>query len=116
MAVVNRKGREARTSYRVLERWTAASLVELDLHTGRTHQIRVHLRHLGFPIAGDRVYGSRATARLKESTGYSAPRPLLHARRLTLTHPRDGRRMTVEAPLPADFETALAFFRSHAQD
>jgi 23S rRNA pseudouridine1911/1915/1917 synthase len=67
-------------------------------------------------VAGDRVYGGRATARLKESTGYSAPRPLLHARRLTLTHPRDGRRMTFEAPLPADFAIALDFFRSHAQD
>jgi 23S rRNA pseudouridine1911/1915/1917 synthase len=116
MAVSGRKGREARTSYRVLERWSGATLVEVELHTGRTHQIRVHLRHLGFPVAGDRVYGGRTTARLKESTGYSAPRPLLHARRLTLTHPRDGRRMTFEAPLPADFEAALDFFRGHAQD
>jgi 23S rRNA pseudouridine1911/1915/1917 synthase len=116
MAVRERQGREARTSYRVLERWPGATLVEVELHTGRTHQIRVHLRHLGFPVAGDRVYGGRATARLKESTGYSAPRPLLHALRLTLTRPRDGRRMTFEASLPADFATALDFFRSHAQD
>jgi 23S rRNA pseudouridine1911/1915/1917 synthase len=116
MAVSVRKGREARTSYRVLERWNGATLVEVELHTGRTHQIRVHLRHLGFPVAGDRVYGARATARLKESTGYVAPRPLLHSFRLTLTHPRDGRRMTFEAPLPADFAMALDFFRSHAQD
>jgi 23S rRNA pseudouridine1911/1915/1917 synthase len=116
MAVSGGKGREARTSYRVRERWSGATLVEVELHTGRTHQIRVHLRHLGFPVAGDRVYGGRATARLKESTGYSAPRPLLHAWRLTLTHPRDGRRMTFEAPLPADFEAALDFFRGHAQD
>jgi 23S rRNA pseudouridine1911/1915/1917 synthase len=116
MAVSSRKGRQARTSYRVLERWTGATLVELELHTGRTHQIRVHLRHLGFPVAGDRVYGARATARLEESTGYSAPRPLLHARRLTLTHPRDGRRMTFEAPVPADFASALDFFHRNAQD
>jgi 23S rRNA pseudouridine1911/1915/1917 synthase len=116
MAVSARKGREARTSYRVLERWPDATLLEVGLHTGRTHQIRVHLRHLGFPVAGDRVYGARATARLKEATGYTAPRPLLHARRLTLTHPRDGRRMTFEAPLPADFTIALDFFRKHAQD
>ncbi|HEV7927786.1 MAG TPA: RluA family pseudouridine synthase, partial [Verrucomicrobiae bacterium] len=53
MAVRVGKGREARTSYRVLERWAAATFVELELHTGRTHQIRVHLRHLGFPVAGD---------------------------------------------------------------
>jgi len=111
MAVRVRSGREARTSYRVLERWAGATLVEVELHTGRTHQIRVHLRHLGFPVAGDRVYGRRATARLEEASGYNAPRPLLHARRLTLTHPRDGRRMTFETPLPEDFAAALDFFR-----
>jgi 23S rRNA pseudouridine1911/1915/1917 synthase len=111
MAVRARNGREARTSYRVLERWAGATSVELELHTGRTHQIRVHLRHLGFPVAGDLVYGRRATARLEESTGYHAPRPLLHARRLTLTHPRDGKRMTFEARLPEDFTEALDFFR-----
>jgi 23S rRNA pseudouridine1911/1915/1917 synthase len=113
MAIRATRGREARTSYRVLKRWSEATLVELELHTGRTHQIRVHLRHIGFPVAGDLVYGRRATARLAETTGYKPPRPLLHARRLTLTHPRDGRRMTLEAPLPQDFEQALAFFRLH---
>ncbi len=111
MAVAARKGRESRTSYRVLERWAEATLLELELHTGRTHQIRVHLRHLGFPVAGDRVYGRRATIRLEENTGYKPLRPLLHARRLTLTHPRDGRRMTFEAALPGDFALALDFFR-----
>jgi 23S rRNA pseudouridine1911/1915/1917 synthase len=111
MAVSGGKGRAARTSYRVLERWAGATLVEVELHTGRTHQIRVHLRHLGFPVAGDRVYGRRATARLEEATGYHAPRPLLHARRLTLTHPREGRRMTFEAALPEDFAAALDFMR-----
>jgi 23S rRNA pseudouridine1911/1915/1917 synthase len=115
MAVSARKGRESRTSYRVLERWEEATWVEMELHTGRTHQIRVHLRHLGFPVAGDLVYGRRATARLEERTGYKAARPLLHARRLTLTHPQDGRRMTFEAALPGDFATALDFFRGLEQ-
>jgi 23S rRNA pseudouridine1911/1915/1917 synthase len=115
MAVAGGKGREARTSYRVLERWAEATLVELELHTGRTHQIRVHLRHLGFPVAGDRVYGRRSTGRLEERTGYQAPRALLHARRLTLTHPRDGRRMTFEAAPPGDFAMALDFFRGLEQ-
>jgi 23S rRNA pseudouridine1911/1915/1917 synthase len=115
MAVSARKGRESRTSYRVLERWEEATLVELELHTGRTHQIRVHLRHLGFPVAGDLVYGRRATVRLEERTGYKVARALLHARRLTLTHPRDGRRMTFEAALPGDFATALDFFRGLEQ-
>ncbi len=115
MAVRGRNGRQARTSYRVLERWAAATLVELDLHTGRTHQIRVHLRHLGFPVAGDLVYGRRATARLEEAAGYKAPRPLLHARKLTLTHPRNGRRMTFEAALPEDFALALDYFHRQGQ-
>jgi 23S rRNA pseudouridine1911/1915/1917 synthase len=75
----------------------------------------VHLRHLEFPVAGDRVYGRRATARLEEATGYNALRPLLHARLLTLTHPRDGRRMTFEAPLPQDFAAALDFLRKQEQ-
>ncbi len=114
MAVSGGKGREASTSYRVRERWTEATWVEVELHTGRTHQIRVHLRHLGFPVAGDQVYGRRATARLRETTGYSAPRPLLHAGQLTLTHPRNGRRMTFQAPLPEDFKMALDFLRCHA--
>jgi 23S rRNA pseudouridine1911/1915/1917 synthase len=111
MAVGDRKGREARSSYRVLERWAEATSVEVEIQTGRTHQIRVHLRHLGFPVAGDQVYGRRATTRLAQSTGYIAPRPLLHARRLTFAHPQDGRQMAFEAPLPEDFKAALAFFR-----
>jgi 23S rRNA pseudouridine1911/1915/1917 synthase len=114
MAVRAGGGRAARSSFRVRERWAEATWVEVQLHTGRTHQIRVHLRHLGFPVAGDQVYGRRATARLAEATGYHAPRPLLHARRLTLTHPRNGQRMTFEAPLPEDFVAALAFFRRQA--
>jgi 23S rRNA pseudouridine1911/1915/1917 synthase len=115
MAVRTGSGREASTTFRVLERWAGATLVEVRPHSGRTHQIRVHLKHLGFPVAGDPVYGRRATARLQQTTGYSAPRPLLHARRLALTHPRSRRRMEFEAPLPADFEAALAFFRAQTQ-
>jgi 23S rRNA pseudouridine1911/1915/1917 synthase len=116
MAVSDGKGRDSRTSYRVLERWPEATLVELELHSGRTHQIRVHLRHLGFPVAGDRVYGARATTRLAQSSGYHATRLLLHARRLVFAHPSGGKRMSFEAPLPQDFEKALAFFRRLSQD
>ncbi len=115
MAVVLGAGREARSSYRVLERWGEATWVEVLLHTGRTHQVRVHLGHLGFPVAGDLVYGRRANAKLKETTGYAAPRQLLHARRLALVHPRTGKRMVFEAPLPADFAVALDFFRLKVQ-
>ncbi|HEY3864094.1 MAG TPA: RluA family pseudouridine synthase [Verrucomicrobiae bacterium] len=110
------KGRQARSSFRVRERWAQATWVEVELHTGRTHQIRVHLRHLGFPVAGDLAYGRRATARLAEMAGYRAPRALLHAFKLAFAHPRDGRRMAFEAPWPEDFEAALAFFRGLPHD
>ncbi|MGA2747507.1 MAG: RluA family pseudouridine synthase [Verrucomicrobiota bacterium] len=111
MAVTGASARQARSAFRVLERWREATLVEVSLHTGRTHQIRVHLGHLGFPVAGDLVYGRAANARLKEATGYAVPRQLLHAWRLALLHPRTGRRLAFEAPLPDDFAIALAFFR-----
>jgi 23S rRNA pseudouridine1911/1915/1917 synthase len=114
MTVTTAGGREARSSYRVLERWRDATWVEVRLHTGRTHQVRVHLWHLGFPVAGDLIYGRRANARLKELTGYAAPRQLLHARRLALVHPRSGQRVAFEAPLPADFNVALELLRGKA--
>jgi 23S rRNA pseudouridine1911/1915/1917 synthase len=100
-------GRPARTTFRVLELLRGATRLEVDLHTGRTHQIRVHFQHLGFPLVGDLVYGRRHNARLRETTGCRAPRQMLHARRLALTHPRTGRRLVFEAPLPGDFVFVL---------
>ena len=104
-------GRPARTTFRVLERLRGATRVEVDLHTGRTHQIRVHFQHLGFPVVGDLIYGRRHNARLRETTGCAAPRQMLHARKLALTHPRTGRRLAFEAPLPADFTGMLQLLR-----
>jgi len=112
MAVADGRGREAWTSYRVLERLRASTLLEARLHTGRTHQIRVHFQHLGFPVAGDATYGSRQNARLIEATGYSAPRQMLHAWKLGFLHPRKQKQMSFEAPWPEDFEAALAALRS----
>jgi 23S rRNA pseudouridine1911/1915/1917 synthase len=111
MAVTDGQGREAWTSYRVLERLRGATLLEALLHTGRTHQIRVHFQHLGFPVAGDATYGSRQNARLIEATGYTAPRQMLHAYKLGFTHPRKKQKMTFEAPRPEDFEAALEALR-----
>src|SRR5581483_6816299 len=111
MAVTDGSGREAWTSYRVLERLRGATLVEAQLHTGRTHQIRVHFLHLGFPVAGDAVYGKRQNARLAESSGYSAPRQMLHARHLSFTHPVTKKKLTVEAPWPEDFQAAVKALR-----
>jgi 23S rRNA pseudouridine1911/1915/1917 synthase len=110
MTIVKTGGREARTSYRTLEQWKDAARVEVRLHTGRTHQIRVHLEHLGCPVLGDLVYGKRQNARLKEATGYIAPRQLLHAAKLGLIHPRTQKRMTFEAALPEDFAVTIKFF------
>jgi 23S rRNA pseudouridine1911/1915/1917 synthase len=105
------KGRAAHTSWRVLERLNSAALVEAQIHTGRTHQIRVHFQHLGNPVAGDETYGARQNKRLKELTNYAAPRVLLHAGELTFIHPRTDKPVRFSAPLPADFQAALKFLR-----
>lgn len=93
------KGREARTDFRVVRSSTNASLLECRLHTGRTHQIRVHLQHLGHPILGDTLYAGRRAGKF--------PRPMLHAWKLAFNHPRTKTRMHFEAPLPGDFEQAM---------
>lgn len=113
---VSSGGRSARTSYRVLERLRGATLVEVHLHTGRTHQVRVHFKHLGFPLVGDDVYGKRQNARLKELTGWAASRQMLHARRLSFTHPTSKERMDLEAPRPADFQQAIQALRSPSKN
>ena len=104
-------GRAAHTGYRVIERLNQATLVEAQLFTGRTHQIRVHFQHLGFPVAGDSTYGPRQTKKLEELTGYKAPRVLLHAFKLSFTHPRTSKIVHFKAPIPADMEEALKCLR-----
>lgn len=111
MAVRNDQGREARTSYRVLERLKEITLVEAGLHTGRTHQIRVHFQFLGYPLVGDLAYGQRPNQRLKDLLGFEAPRVMLHAYQLAFIHPRTGKRMDFEARRPADFEDYLRAIR-----
>jgi 23S rRNA pseudouridine1911/1915/1917 synthase len=105
------KGRDAWTSYLLVERLRGASFVEATIHTGRTHQIRVHFQHLGFPLFGDAVYGERQTARLTKETGCTPPRQLLHSRRLGFNHPRTGIWRDYDAPLPEDFRAALEALR-----
>lgn len=111
MAVSDDTGREAHTSYRVLERLRASTLVEATLHTGRTHQIRVHFRHLGYPLAGDDTYGQRQNHRFAELVGFGAPRVMLHAARLAFIHPVSGKRQQFEAPRPSDFNDFLSALR-----
>ena len=111
MAVSEGDGRDSRTSYRVVERLMYSTLVEAELHTGRTHQIRVHFQHIGFPVAGDGTYGARQTKKLSELTDYAPPRVLLHAHKLAFTHPRTKRKRTFTAPWPVDFQQALERLR-----
>lgn len=110
---VRRDGRPAVTHYRVLKRFRAHTLVRAELESGRTHQIRVHLAHIGFPIVGDPLYGGRrripaaCTPALAAALG-TFHRQALHAERLALTHPSTGRSMEWQAPLPADLQGLLA--------
>jgi 23S rRNA pseudouridine1911/1915/1917 synthase len=115
MAVVE-GGREARSHVRVLSRTELVSAVRVELETGRTHQIRVHLRSRGHPIVGDAPYGGRrrsaravTPALAREATEILAAieRPALHARYLRLVHPRTGVELDFESELPADFRRLL---------
>jgi len=115
MTVDDEFGREAHTSYRVLERLRSATLAEARLHTGRTHQIRVHFKFLGYPLVGDSTYGNRQNMTLADLTGYTAPRQMLHAFHLAFIHPRSGKRLSFEAPRPADFLDALAALKCRPQ-
>jgi 23S rRNA pseudouridine1911/1915/1917 synthase len=114
MAVDDERGREAHTSYEVLERLNHATLVAATIHTGRTHQIRVHFQHLGHPLVGDNTYGQKQNNRLTELTRYTAPRQMLHADELGFTHPRTGKKVKFKAPFPEDFGDALKALRAEA--
>lgn len=106
------EGLEAATDYLVRERLNGAALLELRLHTGRQHQIRLHLEKLGHPLIGERVYASKPSSpqALKPSKA-PAKRNMLHAWTLAFPHPILNSRISVDAPLPADFETLLARLR-----
>ena len=106
MAVVP-DGRASVTGYRVRERFSEWTLLDLDLVTGRTHQIRVHLDAIGHPVAGDRVYGTGTSRRGPDGLD----RLFLHAWRLELTSPSTGQLIRATAPLPPELETVLAALR-----
>jgi 23S rRNA pseudouridine1911/1915/1917 synthase len=100
MSATALRGRTAKTDYRVVRSSERASLVECRLHSGRTHQIRVHLHHLGHPVLGDKVYAP--------SLAKNFPRQMLHAWKLGIRHPRTEEWKSFEAPLPDDFKDAIA--------
>jgi len=100
MRVTSLRGRTAKTEYRVICSSEQASLIECRLHSGRTHQIRVHLHHLGHAVLGDKVYAARFAKNF--------PRQMLHAWKLGFHHPRTGELKNFEAPSPADFKQAVS--------
>jgi len=104
---VRPRGRPARTGYRTLAAAAGISLLELELATGRTHQIRVHLKSIGHPLVGDPVYGEarwKSLPRPLQPLLRDFPRPALHAWRLAFRHPGTGKPVAFEAPVPADFK------------
>ncbi|HLZ61256.1 MAG TPA: RluA family pseudouridine synthase [Ktedonosporobacter sp.] len=100
MTITATQSREARTHFRVLQRFARRTLLLLQLETGRTHQIRVHLKAIGHPVVGDPVYGSG-------NTHHSLQRQFLHAYQLRFTHPSTGNIVEFECPLPPDLQVAL---------
>lgn len=122
--------REAVTFYETLERLGGFTYVRLRPRTGRTHQLRVHMQHIGHPIVADRAYGGRNVLKrsdLSDSSGTATgptegaarkiliARQALHAFRLEFDHPQSGQRMAIDAPLPEDFERTLAALRNREQ-
>jgi len=123
--------REARTFYEVAERFQGFSLLQLAPQTGRTHQIRVHLSHLGYPVLCDRLYGGRSQITRGELVGRRSTQPAndadgadeivlqrqaLHALRLSLQHPITNEPISFTAPLPSDMDTTLGILRKAATD
>ncbi len=103
--------REAITLYKVKERFHHATLVEVEIKTGRTHQIRVHMAHVGYPVLGDKTYGGARAAKIgQEAIG----RQMLHAESLSLLHPDTGHPMTFTAPPPEDMAMVIAMLRRAA--
>jgi len=98
MSTIAENGRYAETLWKVIQRHPGATLVEAELKTGRTHQVRVHFKALGHPLVGDSVYGFRSGCRLQGSK----KRQMLHAWKLSFRHPWSGRRVEFKAPLPHD--------------
>jgi 23S rRNA pseudouridine1911/1915/1917 synthase len=117
---VRGSGRAAVTHYRVLERFRAHSFLSVQLETGRTHQIRLHLSHLKYPVVGDPVYGGRfaqpkGAAQSLVDTLRGFKRQALHAATLGFDHPRTGKRLVLNSPVPDDFAKLLLALRDDAQ-
>jgi 23S rRNA pseudouridine1911/1915/1917 synthase len=119
MSTESRRGRSAVTVWRVRERYRVAALLEVNIETGRTHQIRVHLTDIGHPVVGDRVYGGAGRIRTVGDPAARArmkalDRQALHAWRLAFTHPVTGEAMLFSSPLPKDMADLCGFLHNRA--
>jgi 23S rRNA pseudouridine1911/1915/1917 synthase len=115
MSTNSRKSRVAETTWQIRERFEWASLIEVNLKTGRTHQIRVHCAAIKHPVMGDKVYGPRKTGEKNAADGKNlfgtVPRQMLHAWRLVLTHPVTEAMVSFEAPIPSDMQAVITALR-----
>ncbi|MCH8569617.1 MAG: RluA family pseudouridine synthase [Balneolales bacterium] len=119
------RGKRAVTHYKILEHFDYLSLVEIQLETGRTHQIRVHFSHAGHPLLADETYGG-ASVRFGSNTGFRKTmfekifslmgRQCLHAKTLGFNHPENGKPVLYDSPLPADFQESLDQLRTYCKD
>lgn len=117
MSTRSRHGKDALTLWKVRERYGMATLLDIEIKTGRTHQIRVHLSERGYPVIGDAVYGNASRLQTVKNAVLKArlkalSRQALHARQLSFLHPQSGNRMVFTAPLPEDMENLLAALRA----
>ena len=102
-------GRQAITHYETMEILGSAALLRIRIETGRTHQIRVHMTHAGYPVVGDEQYGSR---KKDHDLGIDVPRQMLHAEKLSIQHPATGKTLNLHAPLPKDMDDVIGCLRS----
>jgi 23S rRNA pseudouridine955/2504/2580 synthase len=117
VSVDEEDGQDAHTIFTRVERLGMATLLNCDIRTGRTHQIRVHLAHLGFPIIGDDKYGDFALNKIAQAVKNGGlKRMFLHARLIRFVHPLSGEILTIESPPPPDLTRYLAFLRSRQHD
>jgi len=119
MSTKSRQGKDALTLWKVRERYGKATLLDIEIKTGRTHQIRVHLSERGYPVIGDTVYGNASKLQTIKDTALkteikSLQRQALHAAQLSFIHPQSGERVVFSAPLPEDLENLRALFREAA--
>jgi 23S rRNA pseudouridine1911/1915/1917 synthase len=119
MSTRTRRGKEAITGWKVIERFGMATLIEVKLGTGRTHQIRVHFASIGHPVLGDKTYGRKTEVFVKMRKKIVFPRQMLHARSLGFIHPLTGKHLEFSSPLPEDImqkieELKMAINRNNA--